>query len=179
MRPSLARLAEAARALRLTRHPGTHGVRIGAPPAELPARLLALMEALEAVDADGAASLGEADPQKLSEGIDGVFRWIAAQGLSTDEPLAILAKAMGKGAKRPAKLVPMPAFAPGFRKKKSWKPKLGLDRGIGDGLAGLGADAENTLAHNFRETARLMGHAAPVPVAGPAIEEPAFTMGPC
>jgi hypothetical protein len=181
MRPSLAKLVEAARALRLTRHPNTHGLRIGAPPAELPVRLLAVLEALEAHDAEGAnASVLDADPAKVSEGIDAVFRWIAAQGLATDEPLALLAKAMGKAGKRPGKLVPIPAFAPGFRKKGSWKPKLGLARGIGDGLASLGRDAENGDSANMRETVRLMGHASVAMVEIPAAPEPeSLTMGPC
>jgi len=181
MRPSLAKLVEAARALRLTRHTGGHGLRIGAPPAELPARLLAVLESLEAIDAeDGKANVLDADPQKVSDGIDAVFRWIAAQGLSTEEPLAILAKAMGRPAKRPGKLVPIPSFAPGFTRKKSWKPKLSLGRNIGDGLAGLGTDASNGLAFNMRETARMMGHAAVVPAPQAAVDEQVpLTMGPC
>lgn len=179
MRPSLARLVEAARALRLTRHDGGHGVRIGSPPAELPPRLLALLSALEAVDAEsGAASFLDADPQKLSDGIDGVFRWIAAQGLSTEEPLAILSRAMGRPAKRPAKLVPMPSFAPGFRKKKSWKPKISIVPDIDQGMPSLCADATNKLAFDVRETARLMGHAA-VRQEERADGEVPLTMGPC
>ncbi len=60
----------------------------------------------------------------MKAGLEGVFRWIRLQGLSTDEPLEILAKAMGKGERKRKALVAMPAFMPGFARKKPWKPKF-------------------------------------------------------
>jgi len=131
MRQAVVNLIEAVRGLRLARSSGTHGVRIELGAADLAPNLLATLEALEAVERDGGDSVDE-ELAKVKMGLEGVFRWIRLQGLDTDEPLEILARAMGGRPPRKHKApASMPTFAPNFAKRKQWKPKLSLAQGLG------------------------------------------------
>ncbi len=177
MRQAVVNLVEAVRGLCLARSSGGHGVRIGLQPQALPPQLLALLDALEQVDRDGGA--GEDELAKVKAGLEGVFRWIKLQGLSTDEPLDILSQALGgKARRKPKALTVMPTFAPSYQRKKAWKPKLNLARGIGDGLPSS-LDDHRKAAFDMGEVAAKMGAAAPRPVPAQPEERRVVGMGPC
>lgn len=168
MRQSIVNLVEAVRGLKVARtgQPAPHCVRIGGgdreSALEFPERLLALAEALEAFDRDGGAEAGDAELDRIKQGLDGVFRWIKLQGLSTDEPLDIMAVALGgKARKKPKTLSLLPSFTPGFGKRKTWKPKLSTAPRL-DGSRSLETMAQHVeLAAGMAEVVSKLGAAAP------------------
>ena len=177
MRQAVVNLVEAVRGLCLARASSGHGVRIGLQPQALPPQLIAILDALEQVDRDGGH--GEDELAKVKAGLEGVFRWIKLQGLSTDEPLDILAQALGgKARRKPKALTVMPTFAPSYERKKAWKPKLNLARGIGDGLPTTLDDHRKT-ALAMGEVASKMGAAAPRAEIPQPEERRVAGMGPC
>lgn len=176
MRQAVVNLVEAVRGLCLARSGGAHGVKIALAPQALPPQLLLLLDAFEQVEREGGTAADD-ELAKVKAGLEGVFRWIKLQGLSTDEPLDILAQALGgKARKKPKSLTVMPTFAPSFQGKKSWKPKLGLGRGIGD-LAPTSLDEHRKVASEMDQVTAKMGAAGLRPV--PVEEIRVAGMGPC
>lgn len=177
MRQAVVNLVEAVRGLRLVRSSGAHGVRIALPPQELAPQLIEVLEALEAVEREG-ANPEESELAKVKVGLEGVFRWISLQGLSTDEPLEILAKALGKGERKRKALVTMPVFAPGFARKKTWKPKFRV------GGTGEFGDSVPRTIEEHRKVAFVMDQirnslgSAVLPKPNPPDERPRPGMGP-
>ncbi|AOG02879.1 hypothetical protein [Bosea sp. RAC05] len=170
MRPELSALLESARALQLkaTGEPGPRCVRFGIENALIPEKLLALQQAIEAVDKAGSASLsGEPldpgqDPAKLRLAIDGLFAWIRVQGLDPTDASDIVASAITGQQKRQKRYVTLPRFAPeAVKRKKKWKPKTLL------GSALDGSDTPTTLSEHQKlgremdEVAMRLGHSAP------------------
>lgn len=131
MRKTLIDLVETVRGLRLSfsAKGEDRRVKLGIDPTALPSHLLAIHDALQAFDADGGVAFDDAEESgRLRKALDATFRWIRVQGLSTDEPLDLVAEALGsKKERRKAAYDILPAFAPQHvRKKKGWKPRLQL-----------------------------------------------------
>ncbi len=170
MRPEISNLLESARALQLkaTGETGPRCVRFGIENALIPEKLLALQQAIEAVDRAGSASLSSdpvdpgQDPAKLRAAIDGIFGWMKLQGLDTGEAADIVASAITGQQKKQKRYVTLPRFAPeAVKRKKKWKPKTLLGASLD------GSDTPATLADHQKlgremdEVAMRMGHSAP------------------
>jgi hypothetical protein len=130
MRKTIVDLIEAVRGLGLSSvmRDGQRHLKVGVDPLAFQEALMRVSDALEAVDADSAPA-AEDDAARMRAALDSTFRWIRLQGLSTEEPLALVAEALGqKGKKRQASYDILPAFAPQHKRKKGWKPRLSLPR---------------------------------------------------
>lgn len=162
MKQSVIKLVEAVRALRLsyTEAGNKRRVRLGIPAETVQDRLLDIHDALEAADADGAMLIDGEETERLNDALNGVFKWIRIQGLPLDEPLSIVADAIGlKRKKKAGAFTIMPSFAPAAVRKKAWNPKMSA---VGDDI-----DVMRTLAQHRRNaesmqlTTSRMGAAAP------------------
>lgn len=150
MKPSFSRLIEAVRGLKLVRarSGSAPAIRLGLHPDTVQPALGELFDALEGVDADGSATTDLDDPARLKEALNATFKWIRMQGLATDEPLALVAEALGTKAEKARKGYQiLPAFAPEHVRKKTWKPKLSL--------VGTEAEPMLTLADHRKNAARM------------------------
>lgn len=138
MRPEVVDLVEAVRALGLRRtgRPAPGCVRISGDPKEFPARLAAVQERLEAVDASGALSQGggpEApspdEVQRLRNALDGLLRFIQVKGVDMEAAVDIVSDALGVDVpgKREKAYETLPMFAPrGWKKRKRFSPRMRL-----------------------------------------------------
>ena len=172
MRKTFIDLVEAVRGLRLSRSRGSDDrVTLGIEPAQLPRQLVAIHRALEAFDADGGVSLDDqtADAGKLRQALDATFRWIRTQGLSTDDPLDLVAEALGSKTdkKKRAAYDILPAFAPQHVRKKSWKPKLSLP--IEQLSVMRSIDDHRKVAAGMQEVIMRIGEVAPTEDYAPQV----------
>lgn len=165
MRKTLIDLVEAVRGLKLSfaSRNDDRRVRVGIQASALPGHLLVIYDALEAFDADGGVTLddaGEAD--RMRKALDATFRWIKTQGLSTDEPLDLVAEALGaKAEKKRASYDILPAFAPQHvRKKKSWKPRLSLPADQLHVMRSI--DDHRKVAFDMQQVIMRIGDVAPI-----------------
>lgn len=162
MKQSIFKLVEAVRALRLsyTEAEGKRRIRLGIPAEIVQDRLLDIHDALEEADADGALLISSDETERLNDALNGVFKWIRIQGLALDEPLTIVADAIGlKRKKKPGTYTIMPSFAPAAVRKKAWNPKMSA---IGDDIDVMRTLAQHRRnAENMHLTASRMGAAAP------------------
>ena len=161
MRAAISRLIEAARGLKLSVTEEDRGrkLAIGVSRDELTERLIELHDALEAADADGAADM---DPRRTREAFNELFRWIRLQGLSIEEPAALVAATLGVEVKASASsgYDIMPSFSPRHeRKKKGWKPTLTLPLERLRTMKSIGDHAK--VANNMDQVVSKMGDAAP------------------
>jgi len=179
MRQAIINLVEAVRGLKLSRthQPAPHCVKIGVAARELPEQLLTVLDAFEALEREGGAGLADQELDNIKAGLDGVFRWIKLQGLSTDEPLAIMAQALGaQGKKKPKSFPLLPSFTPGFTKRKSWKPKLSIAPGFSGAKTLDSMEEHIQQAKAMGEVVAKMGAAAPILAKAEEVERPG--MGP-
>lgn len=132
-------LIEAVRALgiQLTGKPAPKCIRISGDTSDFAEKLRVVQEALEVLDASGAASEGKDfdgpegvnDPVKLRAAIDGLLRFVQVKGDNFNEADAIVRDALNleQGEKKKAQ-GGLPTFTParGKKRKGTYKPRLNV-----------------------------------------------------
>jgi len=166
MRPEVVDLIEAVRALGLRRtgKPAPGCVRISGDPKDFPARLAAVQERLDAVDASGALSQGDGpdapapdEVQRLTKALDGLLRYIQVKGVDMEAAVDIVSDAMGVDVprKREKAYETLPMFAPrGWKKKKRFSPRMKL---MPDLPGDVSVGTLRSLAFEANMTVSMMG----------------------
>lgn len=155
---------------------GQDKLKVGISSDEFTPALIRLQKALDELDGDGSvARLTDIEERvdKLSRGVDAVFRWLRTQGVNVESAADILAEHLGVAAekRRTKSLKKVPSFAiDGYRRRRAVSPRLkfrsnfSFEDGDGEKLTPQELFARRSFEANAM--VNMMGSAGSGPIKG-------------